>query len=200
MDPDNKRPQRRGPTREELEQAAARLPPDRAAKLLARARPAPQAPEPESEPPTAEPPKFVSWEDFLARTTATERMEWCRGKAKKANQPRLMSVPVDVRITAAEVWAILEAANGRCEHCGSLAVEKRPSSPSGQPLSWAQVGRRIGSLGHRVTRFSGGSNDPRNLCWSCLWCNTWPDERRVGATDHGGLQPEGDLSGIEPPA
>lgn len=59
--------------------------------------------------------------------------------------------------------AVLEAAKGRCESCGSLAVENRPSGPNGKPLPWAQVGRRIGSLGHRVARFNGGSNAPGNL-------------------------------------
>ncbi len=97
--------------------------------------------------------------------------------------------PPDVKITGADVWAVLEAAEGRCEHCRSLAVENRPSAPDGKPLPWAPVGRRIGSLGHRVARFNGGSNAPGNLAWACLWCNTWQSERRPGATGHGGIQP-----------
>lgn len=75
-------------------------------------------------------------------------------------------------------------------HCGSLAVEKRPSTATGQPLPWDAVGRRIGSLGHRIARFNRGTNALSNLCWSCLWCNTWPDDRKRGATDHGGWHPE----------
>lgn len=51
------------------------------------------------------------------------------------------------------------------------------------------VGRRIGSLGRRVPRFDGGDNTPGNLVWCCLWCNTWPNERVIGATDYGGLFP-----------
>ncbi len=97
--------------------------------------------------------------------------------------------PPDVKITGADVWAVLEAAEGRCEHCRSLAVENRPSAPDGKPLPWAPVGRRIGSLGHRVARFNGGSNAPGNLAWACLWCDTWQSERRPGATGHGGIQP-----------
>jgi hypothetical protein len=95
----------------------------------------------------------------------------------------------DVKFSAADVWSVLESARGQCEYCGSLAVENRPSGPDGRPLTWSQVGRRIGSLGHRVARFNGGSNAPGNLGWVCLWCNTWPTERRPGAPDHGGIQP-----------
>jgi hypothetical protein len=116
-------------------------------------------------------------------------MAWCRKKATRANRPRLMSGPPDVKITGVDVWAVLEAAEGRCEYCRSLAVENRPSASNGQPLPWAQVGRRIGSLSHRLARFNGGSNAPGNLTWPCLWCNTWPSERRRGATDHGGIPP-----------
>ena len=63
-----------------------------------------------------------------------------------------MSGAPDVKITGADVWAVLEAAKGRCEHCRSLAVESRPSGPNGKPLPWTQVGRRIGSLGHSSPR------------------------------------------------
>jgi len=101
-----------------------------------------------------------------------------------------MSGPPDCKITAADVWAILQAAEGRCEQCGSLALEQRPSGPDGRPTPWTHVGRRIGSLGHRLARFNGGCNNATNLCWSCLWCNTWPTERRPGATDHGAQKPQ----------
>jgi hypothetical protein len=127
---------------------------------------------------------------------SAEVMAWCRDKAKKANGSRLLSGEPTARVTAQDVWAIMAAALGRCAYCGSLAVEKRPSTPTGQPLPWEQVGRRIGSLSHVVPLFYGGTNTPDNLCWSCLWCNTWRGEGRLGATDHGGLQPEGDLCGI----
>jgi hypothetical protein len=189
MDPErDAKVEREAPTREELLRFAATLPPGEAAVLLAKARPAPQMPE-SGTALAAGPPVYASWEDFLDRTTASARMAWCQGKAKRANRPRLMSGPPDVKITGADVWAVLEHAKGRCEYCGSLAVENRPSAPSGKPLPWAQMGRRIGSLGHRTARFNGGSNAPENLNWACLWCSTWPDERHSGATDHGGLQP-----------
>jgi hypothetical protein len=183
------RPQREAPTGEELLRFAAGLPPEEAEALLARAHPAPRVPEPEAPGPVAAPPAYVSWEEFLDRTTAASRMAWCRKKAARANRPRLMSGPPDVKITGPDVWTVLQAAGGRCEHCGSLAVENRPSAPDGRPLPWAPAGRRIGSLGHRVARFNGGPNAPGNLAWACLWCNTWPSERRPGATDHGGIQP-----------
>ena len=186
----DKRPQREAPTHGELLEFAAGLPPEKAEALLARAQQAPQAPEPEAPGTTPVPPVYVSWEDFLDRTTPAGRMAWWRKKATRANRPRLMSGPPDVKITGADVWAVLEAVKGRCEYCGSLAVENRPSAPNGKPLPWAQVGRRIGSLGHRVARFNGGSNAPGNLTWTCLWCNTWPSERQPGATDHGGIHPD----------
>nr|WP_255672832.1 helix-turn-helix domain-containing protein [Glycomyces amatae] len=52
------------------------------------------------------------------------------------------------------------------------------------------VGRRIGSLDHRLAIVDGGTNDWENLAWACLWCNVWTAEtdRQPGATDHGALQ------------
>jgi hypothetical protein len=181
-------PERERPTWTELQAAVADLPPARAAHVLARARPAPRTAPPET-PGTLPPPLYASWDDYLATTTRAERRRWCAAKAKKANAPRLMSGhPVGV-ITADDGWAVLESAQGRCTHCGSLAVEKRPSMPGGSPAPWEHVGRRIGSLGHRISRFQGGMNDRENLAWSCLWCNTWPDQRVRGALDHGGYFP-----------
>ncbi len=54
------------------------------------------------------------------------------------------------------------------------------------PLPWETAGRRIGSLGHLTARVFGGDNTPGNLAWSCLWCNTWPQERTPSAADHDG--------------
>jgi hypothetical protein len=138
----------------------------------------------------APPPIFQSFDDYVARTTVAERMNKCNAAAKKANRERLLSAAPKVRLSARDVWAVCEAARGRCAHCGSLAVERRPSKPNGAPAQWAQVGRRIGSLEHRQWRVAGGNNDLSNLAWSCLWCNTWPTERRPGATDHGGFYPD----------
>ena len=67
-----------------------------------------------------------------------------------------MSGEPEAQIAAKDVWAIMAAARGSCAYCGSLAVEKRPSTQAGQPLPWEQVGRRIGSLSHAVSRFNGG--------------------------------------------
>jgi len=58
-------------------------------------------------------------------------------------------------------------------------------------LPWEPIGRRIGSLGHRVARFNGGPNISANLIWSCLLCNTWPSMRTPGATDYGAVQESG---------
>ncbi len=135
------------------------------------------------------PPTYLSWEDFLARTTPLARVSWCREKARKANRPRLMSGPPENQISAEDVWTILEAARGRCAYCGSLAVESRPSRPNGAPAPWDAVGRRVGSLSHRTSRFAGGANTVSNLVWSCLWCNTWSSGHVQGATDHGGYSP-----------
>jgi hypothetical protein len=141
---------------------------------------------PAAEPP---PPVFGSWADYLARTSERERMARCYAAAKKANRKRLLSDAPTTRLTAQNVWAVIEAAHGRCAHCGSLAVERRPSSVTGAPVPWAQVGRRIGSLEHVRWRYGGG-NDLSNLAWACLWCNTWQSERHPQAPDHGGYYPQ----------
>lgn len=138
---------RRAPTAEELLNAVADLPPDQAQAVLGRAQPAPADPDAyrRGRPiPEAGPPAYQSWNDYLARTNRTDIMAWCRAKAKKANAPRLMSEAPGDRLTGRDVWAIMEAAQGRCAYCGSLAVEKRPSTSTGQPLQWEHVGRRIG--------------------------------------------------------
>jgi hypothetical protein len=178
---------REAPTLPELLEAVSALQPEQAAAILARAVPAPLSPPPQS---GASPtPRFASWADFIAQTTPAERRAWCARKAKKANGPRLMSGSPSEKVSADDVWQVLVAARGRCAHCGSLAVENRPSRPDGAPMPWDTVGRRIGSLGHRISRFNGGDNTRENLMWSCLWCNTWIGERRPGATDHGGYFP-----------
>jgi hypothetical protein len=175
------RAEREVPTRTELFDAVSRLPVDQARQIIARARPRP------ARPPAAvaqvPPPAHISWEDYLARTTPAERRRWCATKAAKANGPRLMSGRPETVISADDVLAVLEKARGRCAHCDSLAVERR------LPGVWGHVGRRIGSLGHRIARFNGGPNTPDNLDWCCMWCNTWPEERIKGATDHGGYFP-----------
>lgn len=134
-------------------------------------------------------PVFSSWDDYLQRTSYKERMARCHAAAMKANRKRLLSETPKVKLRREDVWAVIEAARGRCAHCGSLAVESRPSSPNGAPIAWAQIGRRIGSLEHVSSRYGGGDNDQSNLAWACLWCNTWPSERRPHAADHGGFYP-----------
>jgi hypothetical protein len=181
---------REAPTLAQLAARLAQLPPEQAARILARVEFAPLAPPPGTA--VAPPPVYASWSAFLAATTQAERLRWCAVKVKTANRERLMSGLPEHRITAADVVAVLEAARGRCAHCGSLAVQRRPSGPNGGPMPWEHVGRRIGSLGHVVARFHGGCNTPDNLGWSCLWCNTWQDERTPGATDHGGYYPQAD--------
>jgi len=86
-----------------------------------------------------------------------------------------------------DVWSVLEAAQGRCMYCGSLAVEDRPSKPNGAPAPWEQVGRRVGSLSHVTARIYSGTITPDNLGWACLWCNTWPSERVPESTDRGAI-------------
>jgi len=140
--------------------------------------------------PAAGPPIYASWTDYLANTTYGQRMRRCYAAAKKANRKRLLSASPGFHLSGQDVWAVIENASGRCIHCGSLAVEGRPSHPTtGQPLPWAHVGRRIGSLEHLRWRLGGGDNDLSNLAWACLWCNTWEVARRWHATDHGGYFP-----------
>jgi hypothetical protein len=142
--------------------------------------------------PTTAPPQYESWEHYLAATTPAERRAMCRTRTKKANAPRLMSEAPERRLTADDVWQIVETAQGRCHYCGSLCLEKLPYDPeTKKKLPWGHVGRRIGSLNHITSRVLGGTNDHANLAWSCLWCNTWACERTAGAADHGGLQPVG---------
>lgn len=96
----------------------------------------------------------------------------------------------EVRLKGRDVWFLIEQAKGCCVYCGSLAVEGRPSHPiTGAPLPWGHTGRRIGSLEHVEPHLDGRINELSNLRWACLWCNTWPSERRYKAADHGGLYP-----------
>jgi hypothetical protein len=136
-------------------------------------------------------PVYTSWVDYLAQTTWTRLRQRCRETAKRANRKRLLSPMPEHSVSPLMVWRVLSEARGRCAHCGSLAVEGRPSDPrKGTPISWGHIGRRVGSLEHKKARYVGGDNDLTNLAWCCLWCNTWPEERRPGATDHGGYYPD----------
>ena len=111
---------------------------------------------------------------------------------RQTGEPEAVTSPApEHSVSPLTVWRVLSEARGRCARCGSLAVEGRPSDPrNGAPIQWEHVGRRIGSLEHKRTRDVGGDNDLANLAWCCLWCNTWPRERRPGATDQGGYYPD----------
>jgi len=174
-------------TRAEIEARLRDLTDEQADRIRQRLQPRPEGP-PQTCAPAPEP-TYSSWQDYLERTTNADRRAWCARKAKVANRERLMSGRPEHRLGTEDVWRVLEAAQGRCAGCGSLAVERRPSKPNGAPMPWEHVGRRIGSLGHALARVHGGQNTADNLAWTCLWCNTWPSERRPGATDHGGIQP-----------
>lgn len=130
-------------------------------------------------------PKFDSWEEFLSQTTERERSSWCKGKANKSNRKRLLSGTPIRKIKASDVWKVLESAKGKCFYCGSLALEHQPRV-NGKVIPWAYMGRRIGALHHISKNRETDYNDINNLRWACLWCNTWPTERRKGAEDHGG--------------
>lgn len=170
----------------DLEARLALLPADQAAKVRASVRrvqpPAPESPDVETPKPA-----YSSWSDYLSSTSEAERRAWCSRKAKRANRERLMSGRPADRLAWRDVWLVVDAAQGRCMYCGSLAVEGRPSQPNGAPAPWEQVGRRIGSLSHIVARVHGGANTAANIGWACLWCNTWPSERKPGATDRGAI-------------
>ena len=180
--------EREAPTIAQLEAVLTTLPPGEAAEIRLQARPAPDCPPPEPPGLPRPAPRFSSWDDFLMQTTRAERRRQCAQETAKANAPRLMSGVPARRVTADDVLAALTAAHGRCAHCCSLAVENRPSDPAGHPVAWAAVGRRVGLIGYQLARFHGGANAPANLVWSCLWCNTWQQERTPCATDRGGIQ------------
>ncbi|MDA8227448.1 MAG: hypothetical protein M0T74_07035 [Desulfitobacterium hafniense] len=62
-------------------------------------------------------PKYDSWEKFIGQTTERERFVWCRGKANKSNNKRLLAgMPVQ-KIKASDLWKVLESAKGRCFYC-----------------------------------------------------------------------------------
>ena len=179
------------PTLAQLEAFLGALPPSERRKLKAQLRPAPRGQPGDYDRAIPVPaPQYSSWDDYLSRTTERERRAWCARKAHKANSARLMSGPPALRITAADVLGILMSARGRCRYCNSLAVERAPFA-NGRLQPWGHVGRRIGSLGHDVARFNGGDNALDNLSWACNWCNTWPEERIWGATDHGAIPAAG---------
>lgn len=110
----------------------------------------------------------------------------------KANKPRLISGPPAYKIKGQQVMDILLAARGRCCYCGSLCVEKAPTI-NGKLAPWSHIGRRIGSLEHKKMRVDSGDNELDNFAWCCMWCNTWPGERKPGATDHGGIPEYGGI-------
>lgn len=136
-------------------------------------------------------PGFSSWGEYLEQVPWSKLKQRCVDTANRANRPRVSAPPPKLRLAGFQVWNIFKNSQGRCAHCRSLAVECRPSSAStGAPLPWEPIGRRIGSLDHLLPRSSGGDNELSNLVWSCLWCNTWPKERRAMAGDHGGFYPD----------
>jgi hypothetical protein len=49
-------------------------------------------------------PTCRSFEDYLARTTLAERIEYCGKRAQKADQPRESDPPPTPRLGAADVW------------------------------------------------------------------------------------------------
>lgn len=132
-------------------------------------------------------PKYKSFEEFIEKVQKSEIRKWCQSKAGKANKPRLLSGVPKHKITAPQVMDLLIAAKGRCCYCGSLCVEKAPTK-NGKLAPWGHIGRRIGSLEHKIRRIDNGDNTIDNFDWCCNWCNTWGDQRIPGATDHGGIQ------------
>lgn len=114
-------------------------------------------------------PAFASWEDYLARTSEHEREARCRAIAYQANKRRSDGRRPAIRLTWKDVWAVLQQAQGRCCHCGSLALDRMPTTACGSVASWRRAGSRIGSLDHRD---GGCENEPANLAWACLACNT----------------------------
>ena len=137
---------------------------------------------------TTEPSVFAGWADYLAGTIPAQRRAMCAGRTARVNEKIRVRATGERRVTADDVWQMVESTEGRCVHCCSLCLQPLPYGPiSRKKLPWAHVGRRIGSVTHLIRLDDGGTNALSNLAWSCLWCNTWQCERVVGATDHGGL-------------
>lgn len=137
---------------------------------------------------TSEPAMFADWPDYLTRTTLAERRKMCTGRTNRVNERIQVRASDEPRVTGDDIWQLVETAEGRCVHCGSLCLQSPPHDPvTGKKLPWGYIGRRIGSVTHLVRSADGGSNGLSNLTWSCLWCNDWRCERVVGATDHGGI-------------
>jgi hypothetical protein len=131
--------------------------------------------------------RYKSWEEFVAEVPDREVRRWCCSKARGANKSRFMSGIQEYRITTQVVYDLIVGAKGRCRYCNSLCVERMPLTNNKTLAPWGNIGRRIGSLGHMTALVNGGSNAIVNLCWSCMWCNTWPSERVWQAANHGGL-------------
>ena len=122
-------------------------------------------------------PSASIWTDGVARSTgaATSASEATSnsGDDVDAHRPGALGGQ-----RAAEPLVREPTANGLCrpqvvaDHRGGaralIVGQGRPSAPDGRPVAWANVGRRVGSLGHLTARFNGVSNKPENLCWSSL--------------------------------
>ena len=132
---------------------------------------------------------YDSWDNFLAEARYNDVARWLRRKIRGANKWRDMSGSPDELVSFETVLVALLATRGRCTYCGSLAIEPMPTAGS-RLAPFAHKGRRVGTLDHAVSRFSGGPNALGNLVWCCLWCNDWKAERRWRADDHGGYYPD----------
>lgn len=138
---------------------------------------------------TSKLPQYTDWEHYLSTSIPADRRKMCAARTHKANGRIASEVPLR-RLTADDVWGMIQTAQGRCVHCQSLCLQTLPYDPeTKKKLPWAAIGRRIGSVTHLAPRMDGGSNELDNLAWSCLWCNTWLCERVPGATDHGAVTP-----------
>lgn len=142
-------------------------------------------------------PAYTSWGDYLTKISWIKLKRKCFDTAKRAGRKRSMSAAAKHQVSGLHVWQVMRDAQGRCTHCGSLAVEGRPSDPkNGSPVAWNHVGRRIGSLEHISARGRGGDNEFSNLAWSCLLCNNWITEHArtrgiswCGKPDFGAIYP-----------
>lgn len=127
---------------------------------------------------------YSSWEAYINSIPPIVLRQKCATVAKHANRRF-----IGYRLTADDIITIITDAKGRCYTCNSLCIERRPTRSNGGPLPWEHVGRRIGSLAHKIDdKRNLEANNPSNLGWQCLWCNLWSSQRIMHATDHGGIQ------------
>jgi hypothetical protein len=153
--------------------------------LTDRLRPPPRNTETTPVPP---PVRFRTWDNFVTMNES-DRLQRCEDEAKFASQNGFLPWHNPKHLDGQGVSLLLNAARGRCHYCKSLALESRPAEWEDAPSVWTPIGRRIGTVAYDAEPGINGCKGTIRPIWCCLWCKTWPDERKAEAPDHGGYYP-----------